>query len=244
MRISLKDAGHPSNRPAGDSDRNEDNGSAIITVEDTGYGMSEEVLTRIFEPFYTTKPLGQGTGLGMSLVHGIVKDLGGELAVRSQPQQGTYITITLPCIAGPKEPVPEESSRGSGVDRGRIILVVEMNEHIRSIITSTLRSRGFDVLSTRDMEQAVDVIHKREHLVGLMILDLDMTDEAGLIRLQALYRHREELPLVILAGTISLSINLGAYGLERSHVLLKPFQMGQLTTIVDRLLSQADDQEA
>ena len=242
LRISLKDAAHPSKRPAGDSDRNEDNGSAIIIVEDTGCGMSEEVLTRIFEPFYTTKPLGQGTGLGMSLVHGIVKDLGGELAVRSQPQQGTHITITLPCIAGPKEPVPEESSRGSGVDRGRIILVVEKNEHIRSIITSTLRSRGFDVLPTRDMEQAVGAIHKREHLVGLMILDLDMTDEAGLARLRSLRWHREDLPLVILSGT--LSINLGAYGLERSHVLLKPFQMGQLTTIVDRLLSQTDDQEA
>ena len=240
--ISLEDAKRLSDRPTPNRGQGGSNGSAIITVQDTGCGMSGEVLSRIFEPFYTTKPRGEGTGLGMSLVHGIVKDLGGEIAVRSRPEQGTHITITLPCIAGPTEPLPEESSHRSGADRGKIILVVEKNEHIRSIITSTLRSRGFDVLPTSDVEQAIGAMQKREHLVDLIIIDLDMTDEAGLVRLQAIHGHREDLPLVILAGT--LSINLRAYGLDHSHVLRKPFQMGRLTTVVDRLLSQTDDKEA
>ena len=242
LHISLKDGNHTLDRPATEGARSEGNGSAVITVEDTGCGMSERILLRIFEPFYTTKPRGQGTGLGMSLVHGIVEDLGGDIEVRSQPRKGTRITITLPCIAPPEEPLAEESSRRIGTTQGRIILVVERNEHIRSIITSTLRSRGFDVLPTCDVEQAIGAIHRREHLVGLIIMDLDMADNASLKRLHAFYGRREDIPLVVLAGT--LSINLEVYGLDRSHVLRKPFQMGRLTTVVDQLLAEAESEEA
>jgi PAS domain S-box-containing protein len=238
LRISLKAEKELPDRPAGDVAQCESNDLAILSVEDTGCGMSEEVLSRVFEPFYTTKPRGQGTGLGMSLVHGIVKDLGGTIAVESQIERGTHVTIRLPCIVPPTDPLPEESPRPSGADRGRIILVVERNEHILSIITSTLRSRGFDVLPTRDMEQAIGAMQKREHLVGLVIIDLDRADEAGLVRLRALCEQHENLPIVILAGT--LCINLKAYGFDDSHLLRKPFQMGQLTAVVDQLLSHAD----
>jgi len=242
LRISLRDEAHSAadsatNKVAADGDH-----QAVLTVEDTGCGMSPPVLSRIFEPFFTTKPRGEGTGLGMSLVHSIVEDLGGEIAIQSKPQQGTRISITLPRIEPPDEPSADQSPRIAEAKRGKIILVLEKNEHILSIITSTLRSRGFDVLPARDMEEAIGALRNREHLVGLIIVDLDVTSEDGLMRLVTLQKRHEDLPVVILAGT--LSINLEAYGLGGGFLLRKPFQMGQLTAVVDRILSETGDKIA
>ncbi|MFQ5412742.1 MAG: ATP-binding protein, partial [Phycisphaerae bacterium] len=179
LRFSLRDTGSSSEaaaRPGGSRETRR----AVLIVEDTGCGMSPEVRERIFEPFWTTKPRGVGTGLGLSLTLACVQDLGGEIVVRSEPGEGTRVTITLPTCEPPAEAESKKPAREPDRRPKRLVLVIERNQHIRSIITSTLRSRGYDVAAASTPTDAVAVLRRRSDAVRLMIIDFDLLDGSGM----------------------------------------------------------------
>ncbi|MFQ5501228.1 MAG: PAS domain S-box protein [Phycisphaerae bacterium] len=211
--------------------------SAVITIHDTGGGMNEEVRLRVFEPFFTTKPRGQGTGLGMSLVHGIVEDLGGKIEIASEQRQGTSITLTLPCCDPPAEAEKAQDIGRSGRLPGQAILVVEANHHIRSIMVSALRSKGYEVIPAANMAEAITAKHRRGRSVRMLILDLDSVDDQALGRVKEVQSEADDMLLVCLAGT--LSIDMRKLGLGSGYLLRKPFQISEFTSTVSKVLSPA-----
>ncbi len=148
-----------------------------ISVRDDGVGMSPEVLQHIFEPFYTTKPVGAGTGLGLAMVFGIVKQAGGAIGVRSEPGKGTEFRVFLPAV----HPGSEETARRPVEDRGgtESILLVEDEPKVREVTTHVLRSAGYRVQVASSGEEAIAWLLAGGGPVDLVITDVVMPGMGG-----------------------------------------------------------------
>ena len=148
---------------------------AALSVEDTGRGIPPEHLQRIFEPFYTTKQIGRGTGLGLATVEGIVSQSGGYIQVSSAVDQGTRIRILLPLAAAP-EPAPPDpaSGRAAGRRTGERILVVDDEELVRSVVTRALQAEGYEVVKAGDGKEAIDCLERDSGSIDLVITDVVM----------------------------------------------------------------------
>jgi len=146
-------------------------------VTDSGSGMDQNVLTRIFDPFFTTKAKGQGSGLGLSVVYGIVKGHEGFVTVSSQPGQGTVFGVYFPVSGKPEtqEAWTVEPLRG----RGELIFVVDDEEDIRNFIRDVLQSHGYRVLLAANGDQAFDIYKVRGQDIALVILDMVMPEMGG-----------------------------------------------------------------
>ncbi|NNL74805.1 MAG: response regulator, partial [Desulfobacterales bacterium] len=144
-----------------------------LTVQDTGHGMDSQVLERIFEPYYTTKDQGKGTGLGLSVIHGIIKNHGGDIAVRSQPGEGASFTVFLPVIDDfSEETISVETVRPSaGCEH---ILLIDDEEQIVDIEQQILERLGYQVTSKTDSEEALAEFRAQPELFDLVITDMTM----------------------------------------------------------------------
>jgi len=146
----------------------------MLAVSDTGTGMSEETLSRIFEPFYTTKEVGKGTGLGLSMVYGIVKQSGGYIWVYSEPNQGTTIKIYLPRVDQPAEDAGAEK-QPAGVSRGtETLLLVEDDPQLRELSSSVLKHCGYNVLVAATPEEGIAIAQANHHDLRLLVTDVVM----------------------------------------------------------------------
>ena len=196
---------------------------ALLTVEDTGCGMQPEEIERIFEPFYSTKERGKGTGLGLAVVHGIVADHEGTVHVSSTPDVGTRFEIRLPLA--PAEPAEtsgdapaETASAGAGA-----LLLVEDDPHVHDALRFGLRGQGFEVISAHDGEEALERFRGDPRRVRAVLLDLDLPKLDGLSCLKRMRAIRPDLPAVILTGNIATSeAELG------EPLLRKPFLVEEL----------------
>jgi signal transduction histidine kinase len=213
-----------------------DRAEAVLVVEDTGVGMTKETRSRVFEPFFTTKPRGQGTGLGMSIIHGIVTDHGGQIDITSQPGRGTRVTVRLPCCAPPKKTAARQSRLPETRGHGEVIIIVEDDEHVRSIMTSTLRSRGYQVVPAANGTEALAALDDSRDSVRLVIFDVDLPNGEGLAMLQQARRRRSDLPFVVVTG--GLEGDPAGQLAKQDCLLRKPFQMSGLTETVARSLTR------
>jgi len=215
---------------------------AVLTVEDTGVGMSEEVRSRIFEPFFTTKPRGEGTGLGMSIVHGIVTEHGGRITVDSEPGRGTRIAIALPTCERPAATAAPARRARARTGHGELILVAEDDEHIRSIVTSALRSEGYEVIQAADGIAAMQALEHYDTEVRLLLFDLDLPRLDGLSCLRKARERQADIPAMLVTGSTDLPDPQDT--LENVQILRKPFRMSDLTAAVARALKKARKEAA
>ncbi len=181
-------------------------GAALIEVSDTGPGIPADIVAKVFEPFFTTKAQGEGTGLGLSTVHGIINQAGGHIIIESPPGQGATFRIFLPVWieteaekAAPKpavaaKPVPKDLS---GVGR---ILFVEDEQIVRGIAAHLLRQRGYEVLEAEDGEQALEIIEAENGKFDLLISDVIMPGMDGPSMLKKARHLLGNVPVMFISG--------------------------------------------
>ncbi|MHB0769704.1 ATP-binding protein [Bradyrhizobium sp. 5.13L] len=132
----------------------------MLAVQDTGTGMSNEVLVRAFEPFFTTKEVGKGTGLGLSMVYGFAQQSGGLVQMQSEPGQGSVVRLFFPRLATPPSEEPPPAERGTAHDGHETILVVEDDDMVRAYVESELKTLGYRVIATSNGPAALDVLRQ------------------------------------------------------------------------------------
>jgi len=171
----------------------------MVTVADTGEGMTPEVLGRVFEPFFTTKEVGKGTGLGLSTAMTIVRSHGGFINVYSEPRRGTHFSVYLPASAAPAgraEARRPDLPAGSG----ELILVVDDEDAIRQITKGTLEAFGYEVLTAADGTEAVALYAQRRDEVALVLTDMMMPFMDGAATIRALQKINPRVRIIAASG--------------------------------------------
>ncbi|MBI2939527.1 MAG: response regulator [Chloroflexi bacterium] len=209
----------------------------VLTVSDTGHGMTPEVLAHLFEPFFTTKEKGKGTGLGLSTVYGIVKQSGGHLEVESKPEQGTTFRICLPRLERPvASAVGEQAPRPKRVGGSETILVVEDEDLVRSLVRQTLEAEGYTVLEAPDGEEALRQSEQYPGRIDLLIADVVMPRMSGREVVERLGPQRPETRVLSMSGyTDDTVVRHGALAADIPF-LQKPFSPAALLKKVREVL--------
>ncbi|MEU4621886.1 response regulator [Actinoplanes sp. NPDC023801] len=172
-----------------------------LTVADTGCGMDEEVQRRAFEPFFTTRSTGQGTGLGLATVYGAVQEASGAITVDSAPGAGTRITVYLPAADAPAPAAaPGEARRTASPGHGERILVVEDDDDIRAITRRLLTRGGYQVSDAPTREQALEMLHEKSPPFDLLLSDVIMPGMPVLKFIQTAVAIRPSISIVFMSG--------------------------------------------
>lgn len=208
-----------------------------LTVADTGTGMTPETAARIFEPFYTTKKRGEGTGLGLATVYGITKRHGGTILVDSLLGQGTTFRVYLPATDREvvvEEPPPPSAAAPSSAQR--VVLVVEDTPMIRSLMSAVLTRAGYEVLLAESGADALAVWNDRRGKVALLITDVMMPGMSGPELITKLRQMAPDLPVICTSGYSDDQLS-GADALPAAVVFLeKPFSGSALVQRVASML--------
>ena len=208
---------------------------AVLTVQDTGIGMDEITRARIFEPFFTTKPPPEGTGLGLSMAYGIVRQSGGFITVDSAPGAGTTFRILLPRAGqAPSEATPLVEGALPG---NRRVLVVDGDDAVRQSTGRVLEGLGCRVISTATAEAALAAVKASEETPELLVAALSLPGMAGRELADRLQSSHPELTVLFLSG-YALEGDQNLKTLEDGRALLrKPFSVESLSEAVGRLLA-------
>jgi signal transduction histidine kinase/CheY-like chemotaxis protein len=200
----------------------------LLSVSDTGTGMSDEVQKRVFEPFFTTKPVGQGTGLGLSTVYGIVKQLGGDLWLQSEPGQGSTFHVYLPRIEGVVKHTPSRgASPVSRVGSGTVLLA-EDDHALRVLTERVLVSAGYTVLAARSGAHALEIARDHQGRIDLAISDVVMPELSGPEFVEELRRARPEVRVLFVSGYTDDEVMRRGVLEGETAFLQKPFAPDQL----------------
>jgi PAS domain S-box-containing protein len=212
-----------------------------LSVRDTGTGIPPDVLPRIFEPFFTTKPVGEGTGLGLSVVHGIVRDHGGEIQVETAPGTGTTFTVWLPgADAATLEPAAT-STRLSGA--GQRIMVVDDEEVLNALYTLWLERLGYASRTHTSSLAALEEIQAAPGQYDLVITDQTMPELTGVQLAKAIREVRPDLPVILCTGRAD-DLEVASNPPENiRRVLQKPMDLAQFSEAIGGVL-QAPGKEA
>jgi two-component system, cell cycle sensor histidine kinase and response regulator CckA len=172
----------------------------LLSITDTGHGMSEEILERIFDPFFTTKQPGQGTGLGLAMAYGIIKNHHGHITCLSRPGIGTTFRIYLP--AADKLAEPEHKALENPIEKGRgeTILVVDDEPYLRSLVREMLSGNGYQVLTVESGEEALSLYRRKSSSIALILLDLIMPGMGGKQCMEEILKLNPKAKVLISSG--------------------------------------------
>jgi PAS domain S-box-containing protein len=224
----------PSEAWAGEGDGGGALGDRVaLRVSDTGVGMSPDVLARVFEPFFTTKEVGKGTGLGLAMVYGVVKQSGGHVMARSLPDQGSTFTIYLPAVVEKAEPA---GAALAGLPRGsETVLLVEDEEAIRSLAVRLLSQSGYGVLSAADGASALQLLAGHKGGIDLLITDVVMPGMSGPQVAAAVRAKYPQVKVLYASGYAGDELRRHGVAVD-GNLLAKPFTLTQLAEKVRGVL--------
>lgn len=211
-------------------------GSAVVTITDTGCGMSERVRARIFEPFFTTKGLGRSTGLGLSTAYGIVSQHKGNITVYSNPGKGTTFRIYLPLAD--KYTVSGECVvlNKASLDR-TIVLIAEDNYLVRTVLVHILKDMGLDVLEAEDSVQAEQLFMGEKDRIKLLITDVMMPETGGLNLADTLRAIKPDLKVIFACGYPESHLRQTGVIPDGETVISKPLTKGIVAEAINRVMS-------
>jgi CheY-like chemotaxis protein len=206
-------------------------------VSDTGIGMSQETMAKAFDPFFTTKAAGRGTGLGLSQVHGFIKQSLGHVKIYSEVGNGTTVKLYLPRFRGAEEPAAKaKTERELQTGRpGEVVLVVEDEEQVRQLSVGALRELGYTVLEAPGAMAALNVLDSRPD-VTLLFTDIVMPDMNGRKLADEALRRKPALKVLFTTGYTSNAIIHNGVLDSGVHLITKPFTLDQLAFKVREVL--------
>ena len=210
-----------------------------LTVEDSGYGISSEIRERIFDPFFTTKKEGEGTGMGLSVVHGIVNRQKGFLAVESARGKGSAFHVYIPLVDLKEIPEVPATEEDSPMGKGRILLVDDDPQLLEST-AGMLESLGYDVVKKTDAGNALAYIKQDAHDIDLVLTDMAMPVFSGVHLASEIHRIKPGMPILLTTGYSEMIDAEKACSMGFKGFLLKPIKRKTLAVTIKNLLGNAD----
>jgi len=211
---------------------------ALISVSDSGEGISQDNLQKIFDPFFTTKEPGKGTGLGLAMVYGIVKQHGGHIDVQSAPGLGTTFKIFLPIFEAGREqrqaqPVRIKPTRGSGT-----ILVSEDDDRLRKLFEAVLSKNGYEILNAADGEEAVQLFTANQDKIDLVLMDVIMPKKSGKEAFAEIRKIRPDIKIVFVSGYTPDRLDNELTGSSGVTLIMKPVSPVDLLSKISEIMTK------
>ena len=205
-----------------------------LTVSDTGPGIDPQLLNRVFEPFFTTKKKGEGTGMGLAVVHGIVKSLKGSVVLVSEPDKGATFQILFPRAA---EVIKEITKIVPPISTGNErILFVDDEELIADMAHDMLERLGYDVISLKSSKEALDVFRENPDMVNLVVTDLTMPHMTGEELAREMLQIRSDIPIIMCTGFSEIVTQDKAKKMGIKEYIMKPFLHVELASTIRKVL--------
>jgi signal transduction histidine kinase len=212
----------------------------MISVSDTGFGMDKETMTYIFDPFFTTKKEGEGTGLGLSTVYGIVKQSGGYINVYSEPGKGTTVKIYFPVTDEAVEDIKDIQGARDSLKGDEAILVVEDEEVVRNFVCHILRMHGYHVLEAPHGGSALLKCERYNQPIHLILTDVFMPELSGRELVERLMSYHQEMKVLYMSGYADDTMFQHGVLEESSHFIQKPFSPSALLKKIRDILDAND----
>ena len=208
-----------------------------LEVADTGQGIDKSIMARIFDPFFTTKGVGEGTGMGLAVVHGIVKNLKGEITCESQIDKGTTFRVYIPCV---ENKVTKSQLTGKVAVRGsERILFVDDEKSLVEIATTKLRELGYQVQGKTSSKDALEEINTNLAKYDLIITDFSMPAITGIELATVIHKKRPELPMILCTGYSDAILEKQAKMLGIRALINKPVRLKEFPQIVRKVLDKS-----
>jgi len=213
-----------------------------LRCKDNGYGIAQEHIDKIFDPFFTTKTVGEGTGLGLAMVYGAIQNHHGLIAVESEPDVGTTLSIFIP-----NHKVSELQLIGTDErfdqGQGQSILLVDDDEPLRDVLDEILKESGFKTLQASNGQEAVNIFTKNQHSISLIIMDVVMPIMGGVAAAQKIRNIDADIPIIFQTGYGEQTQLHAAASIENCDTLKKPLQVHELLTKIQEKLESSSNLE-
>ncbi|MDD3814196.1 MAG: transporter substrate-binding domain-containing protein [Desulfocapsaceae bacterium] len=210
-----------------------------LTVSDTGCGIGPDILDKIFDPYFTTKGIGKGTGMGLAIIHGILADYGGKITVESQLGQGTNFHVFFPVVAD--ETAPEINEAEDVLTGSERILFVDDEELLAEMAKKMLETLGYRVTVCNDSGEALAIFKNTPDAFDLVITDQTMPGLTGSELSMSLMRIRPDIPIILCTGYSNLIDEDSAKALGIKEFALKPLLKGTIATLIRKVLDEAKE---
>jgi len=211
----------------------------LVSVTDTGIGMSAETIEHIFDPFFTTKAIGSGTGLGLATLYGIVHQSGGQVEVESKKGVGTTFKIYLPSVRDQIE-ATTKTRVASGIAQGtETILLVEDEPMVGRLLVEFLELCGYKVIQTHNGQEALDICEKGQQEFQMLITDVVMPHMGGRVLSGQVRKKLPNVPILFMSGYTDENLVRGALALSHTSFIQKPFAFDTLVHKVREMLDAA-----
>ncbi len=224
--IETRNLAPKDDRPPGEPDY------VLLRVSDTGTGMDEQTRAHIFEPFFTTKGPGQGTGLGLSTVFGIVTQCGGDISVTTAPGVGTTFDIRIPRSAAETAGIPAKRAEGIARAQGETVLLVEDDPVVHGLVRELVARLGYNVLDAGSADEALRVSERHRGLIHLLLTDVVMPDVSGIELAAQLRAKRPAMKTLFMSGYSSDVIQQRGPADVQAPLVEKPFTFEQLSRAI------------
>ena len=210
-----------------------------MTIRDTGHGIDPKKIDRIFDPYFTTKEPGEGTGMGLAVVHGIVKSYDGVITVKSEIEKGSVFEVLIPCI---EAEVLEEIEKEEALPTGdECILFVDDEDGLVKACTMALKSLGYDVVYFTDSLEALETFQKNPEKFDLVMTDQTVPNLTGEMLAKELIQIRPDIPVLLCTGYSEIIAEEKAKLLGIKKLIMKPFLIREMSAAIRESLDQRDE---
>lgn len=207
-----------------------------LTISDTGHGIKPELLEKIYEPFFTTKKEGEGTGMGLAVVHGIVEAHGGHISVFSQPGQGTAFSILFPVVV---DVIHKIAAKGESIPGGsEHILLAEDDPPLAQAEQSLLMELGYQVTKCNSGVEAFEIFQKIPDRFNILITDMVMPRMTGDELIKKIRETRPDIPVILCTGYSKLMTQQKVKDIGNCHLIMKPIDLGTIARLIRHLLDE------